>query len=262
MNKVALITGGSSGIGKATAKLFSEKGYTVYELSRSGKTENGVIHIDCDITNEDAVITAINQVVNESGKIDVVINNAGFGISGAIEFTKIDDAKRIFDVNLFGVVRVTKAVLPELRKTKGGIVNVSSVAAELSIPFQGFYSATKSAINSLTLALRNEVKGQGVSICAVMPGDVKTGFTSAREKCELGEEVYKNRVKRSVSLMEKDETSGMQPEQIAKKLYKIANKKRVKPLFTLGFKYKLFVFLSKILPKSLVNRIVGSIYAK
>lgn len=262
MNKVVIITGGSSGIGYATANHFSQKNYIVYEFSRKGISRDGVKHLTCDVTKEDECISAVEYVINESKRIDIIINNAGFGISGAIEFTDMESAKRLFDVNFFGTHNVIKASLKYLKESKGRIINVSSVGGVLYLPFQAFYSASKAATNALTLALRNEVKNYGVSVCAVLPGDVKTGFTKAREKSLDGEKEYGGRIERSVSLMEKDEQGGMTPDFVAKKIYKVGKKKRVKPMYTVGFKYKLFTVLNKILPSRLVNYIVYLIYAR
>jgi len=263
MNKVVIITGGSSGIGYATANHFLKKGYKVYEFSRSGVSQNGVEHVTCDVTKEEDCTNAVNYVVNQSNRIDLVVNNAGFGISGAIEYTETHSAKRLFDVNFFGVHNVTKACLAHLRKTKGRVINVSSVGGVLYLPFQAFYSASKAALNALTLALRNELKDHDISVCCVMPGDVSTGFTKAREKSKAGDNgEYSGRIEKSVSLMEKDEKNGMKPEFIASKIYKIGTKKRVKPMYTLGFKYKVFVVLNKLLPARFVNWIVYLIYGE
>ncbi len=258
--KVVVITGGSSGIGLATVKHFASKGHVVYELSRSGKSFDSVKHIFCDVTKEETVQEAISQVIAEQGHIDVLINNAGFGISGPIEFTKLEDAKKQFDVNFFGALTVVKAVVPYMRKEqKGRIVFVSSVAAVFSIPFQSFYSAAKAAMNSLTLSLANELRPFHISVCALMPGDVQTGFTAAREKSVEGSEVY-TRLEKSVKTMEHDETHGMAPEKMAKKLYKISSKSRVKPLYVGGGKYSFFCFLAKIFPTRFFNWVVGKLY--
>lgn len=258
--KVIVLTGGSSGIGLATVKLFSKKGHIVYELSRSGESFDKVKHIYCDVAKEETVQAAINQVIAEQGHIDVLINNAGFGISGPIEFTKLEDAKKQFDVNFFGSLNVVKAVVPHMRKeNRGRIVFVSSVAAVFSIPFQSFYSAAKSALNSLCLSLRNELKPFHISVCALMPGDVSTGFTKKREKSIEGSDVY-TRLEKSVKTMEHDETNGMSPDKMAKKLYKISSKSRVKPLYVGGAKYALFCFLAKILPTRFFNWVVGKLY--
>lgn len=258
--KVIVLTGGSSGIGLATVKLFASKGYVVYELSRSGNSFDGVKHIFCDVTKEETVQAAIDQVIAEQGQIDVLINNAGFGISGPIEFTKTEDAKKQFDVNFFGALNVVKAVTPHMRKReKGRIIFVSSVAAVFSIPFQSFYSAAKAALNSLTLALANELRPFNISVCALMPGDVSTGFTAAREKSIEGSDVY-TRLDKSVKTMEHDETHGMSPDKMAKKLYKITSKSRVKPLYVGGAKYAFLCFLGKIFPPRFFNWVVGKLY--
>ena len=148
-----------------------------------------------------------------------------------------------------------------MRAQKSGhIVNISSVAAPLAIPFQSFYSATKSATNSLTLALRNEVKPFGIKVCAILPGDVKTGFTAARRKSCAGAEVYGAAIDRAVAVMEHDEQNGMPPELVAKAVLRAANAQNPKPLATVGFQYQLFVVLSKLLPARLTNALVGMIY--
>jgi len=258
--KVVVITGGSSGIGLATVKKFVSKGHIVYELSRSGKSFDDVKHIFCDVTQEGTVKSAIDQVIAEQGHIDVLINNAGFGISGPIEFTKTEDAKKQFDVNFFGALNVVKAVVPHMRKEqRGRIVFVSSVAAVFSIPFQCFYSAAKAAMNSLTLSLANELRPFHITVCALMPGDVQTGFTAAREKSVEGSEVY-TRLEKSVRTMEHDETHGMSPDKMAKKLYKISSKSRIKPLYVGGGKYAFFCFLAKIFPTRFFNWVVGKLY--
>lgn len=128
--KVVLLTGGSSGIGQCTAQSLVKAGCRVYELSRRDSSQPGITHLACDVTREDQVQAAVKTVLDREGRIDVVVNNAGFGISGAVEFTKTEDAQRLLDVNFFGMVRVNRAVLPHMRKAGGGrIVNLSSVAA-------------------------------------------------------------------------------------------------------------------------------------
>ena len=260
--KIAIITGGSSGIGKATASHFSKIGYKVYEFSRKGQSTDTVTHVTCDVSDENSCISAIKTVVDEAGRIDVVVNNAGFGISGAIEHTTTEDAKKLFDVNFFGMHNVTKNVLAYLKESKGRIVNVSSVGGRLSLPFQAFYSASKNAVDAYTLALRNEVSDYGVSVCAVLPGDVRTGFTASRQKSNVGSNDYNGRIERSVAGMEKDETNGYTPEYMASRIFKIATKKRVRPLYTLGFKYRVLMCLAKFLPTGLVNKIIHMLYAK
>ena len=261
--KVAIITGGSSGIGLACCEKFAANGYKVYEFSRKDAVHaNGIVHIKADVTDEQSVEAAVKSVFEKENRIDVLVNNAGFGIAGSIEDTALSDAKKQLDVNFFGAFICAKKVLPFMRKQGfGRIVNISSMAAPLAIPFQGFYSASKAAINSLTLSLANEVKPFGITVCAVMPGDVRTGFTAAREKA-ITDSAYKDVLQRSLAVMEHDEQNGMPASAIADAVFKAATKKNPKPLSTKGAQYHLFAGLSKVLPTSLVNSLVGMIYAK
>lgn len=262
MRKVAIVTGGTSGIGKATALALHKAGYTVYEFSRRAEGIAPLCHISVDITDEPAVRAAVAQVIQEAGHIDVLVNNAGFGISGAVEFTDTAEAQRLFDVNFFGMVRMNRAVVPLMRaQGHGRIVNLSSVAAPIAIPFQAYYSATKAAVNAYTAALANELRPFGVSVCAVQPGDIKTGFTAAREKVVAGDDVYQGRISRSVGRMEHDEQTGMDPSVAGRFIARVAQRKTVAPVYTIGASYKLFTFLARILPGRFLNYLVGLLYA-
>ena len=158
---------------------------------------------------------------------------------------------------------MNRAVLPIMRQQGGGrIVNLSSVAAPVPIPFQTYYSAGKAAVNSYTMALSNEVKPFGITVTAVMPGDIKTGFTAARQKSIVGDEVYGGRISRSVAGMEKDEQTGMDPAKAGEFIAKVALSAGHKPLRTIGFNYRCAVFLTKILPARWLNGLIGMIYAK
>ena len=261
MKRVCVLTGGSSGIGKATARLLANNGFTVYELSRNGADAEDIRHITADVTDAEQVKAAIASVLAAEGQIDLLVNNAGFGISGAVEFTDPKEAFSQLNVNFFGSLHCIQAVLPQMRAQKSGhIVNISSVAAPIAIPFQAFYSATKSATNSLTLALRNEVKPFGVKACAILPGDVKTGFTTARKKSCAGAEVYGAAIDRAVAVMEHDEQNGMPPELVAKAVLRAANAKNPQAYYTVGLQYQVFVLLAKLLPASWTNALVGMIY--
>lgn len=261
--KIAIITGASSGIGRYTAASLIQKGCRVYDFSRRDIPIENVTHIKVDVTDEDNVNKAIEEVFSNEGRIDIVINCAGYGISGAVEFTETADAKNQFDVNFFGTVNVNKAVIPYMRKQKSGrIVSISSVAAVAHIPFQTYYSASKAALESYTNALANEVRPFGISVTAIAPGDICTDFTGARKKSFEGDDIYEGRILRSVSSMEKDEKNGMSPEVAADYIAKIALKDKVKPVYTIGFQYKFLSVLCKIFPCSFRNRVVGMLYAK
>ena len=260
--KIAIVTGGTSGIGKATALALRGAGYTVYEFSRREAGVEGLHHIRADITDETQVRAAVQQVMDAEGQIDVVVNNAGFGISGAVEFTDTADAQRLFNADFFGMVRVNRAVIAHMRAAgRGRIVNLSSVAGPLPIPFQTYYSAAKAAVNAYTMALANELRPFGITVCAVQPGDIHTGFTAAREKTVTGDEVYGGRISRSVSRMEHDEQTGMDPAKAGAFVGRVALKTSHKPLYTIGFAYKAAVFLTKILPAWPLNWLIGKIYA-
>jgi len=261
MDKIVIITGGTSGIGLETAKFLMNAGCKVYEFSRRAGDYPFMHHMQVDISDEAQVYAAVEQVAAWEGRIDVLVNNAGFGISGAFEFTDAADARRLMDVNLFGMNNTIRAVLPHMRRAgRGRIVNLSSVAGPLPIPFQAWYSISKAAVNALTMALANEVHCYGISVCCVMPGDIKTGFTAARQKSIASDDVYGGRISRSVSRMEKDEQTGMNPAVAGRYIAHLALKKRVKPYNTIGIMYKGCILLSKILPGSLIRFILEKMY--
>lgn len=259
--KTLVISGGSSGIGKATASLFAERGWRVFELSRREVEMDHIIHITCDVSSEKSCRAAIAEVLKQTDRIDVVISNAGFGISGAIEFTDIAEAQRQMDVNFMGAVRLTQAVLPQLRQQHSGrIIYTSSVAAVLPVPYQAFYSASKAAINAMALALANEVREFGISVSVMMPGDVSTGFTDARCKSVAGEEVYTHAAQ-AVSSMERDERGGMKPIKMAKLFWHIATCRSPRPQYVGGWQYRVLCWLDRLLPKRWVNWMEGSMYS-
>lgn len=258
--KSVLISGGSSGIGLATARHFVHKGFRVYELSRSGVSQEGVIHISGDVTRPEDCLAAVKQVIEQTGSIDVLICNAGMGVSGAVEFSTAEAMHRQMEVNFFGVVNLIQAVLPSMRERRcGRILVVSSVASLFSIPFQSFYSASKSAVNAVVSALRNEMSPYGIQIGMLLPGDVKTGFTSSRSKSTVGDDVYP-RMHKAVSTMERDEEHGQSSERIARCLYVLATRRCLTLYNYEGIGYRLLVLLARFLPNTLVNWVVGKLY--
>lgn len=262
MSKIAVVTGASSGIGRCTAKALRDMGCKVYDLSRRDIPLENVKHIKTDITKESEVLSAVKDIIDTDGRIDILVNCAGFGISGAVEFTTTEEAKSQFEVNFFGAVTVTRAVLPYMREQKSGrIVNISSVAAVAHIPFQTYYSASKAAMESYTCCLDNEVKPFGIRVTAVAPGDICTEFTGARQKSFDGDDVYCGRISKSVAGMEKDEAKGMSPEVAGRYIAKVALRKKVKPVCAIGTTYKILSVLCKTFPCSFRNWVVGLMYA-
>mgnify|MGYP000810780838 CR=1 FL=1 len=263
--KTAVVTGGSSGIGLNAARALRDRGLNVYELSRRAENaEPGVTHLQADVTDETQVNAAVAEILRREGRIDILINNAGFGISGAIEFTPPQEARRQFDVNFFGMVNMNRAVVPLMRQAgRGRIVNLSSVAAPVPIPFQAYYSATKAAVNAYTMALANELRPFGVTVCAVMPGDIHTGFTAARRKVSAGDDIYQGRISRSVKRMEHDEETGMDPAKAGAYIASVAMREgHHHPLYAIRFDYKFFTFLAKVLPVRFLNWLIYCLYGK
>ena len=260
--KNIVITGASSGIGLETAKYLTEKGYRVFGLARKKVEGLGFEILECDVTNYARVKQCFDEIEVTAGSIDVLINNAGMGISGAMEYTEQSEIDKIVNLNLLAVINASKTVIPYMRRGGGGkIINMSSVGAVIPLPFQACYSATKAGLQTFSLALRLEVKDFNIDVSCVLPGDTKTNFTSAREKSSVEiDDVYGDRIKRSVDKMEKDELNGMPAISVSKVIYKIIKKRRSPACKTVGFSYKIIVLLTKILPTKLILFIVKKMY--
>ena len=264
MDKVIIVSGASSGIGKLTAKYLHEQGNKVVGLSRSyPKDEYKYDYILCDLSNSESVDNAVKEIQTKYNKLDVLINCAGIGISGAVEYTTLEEANKIFQVNVIGQFNLTKQLIPLLRKSnRSKIINIGSVAGELTIPFQTFYSMTKASMHKFTEGLRMELKPFNIGVSTVLPGDTKTGFTDNRYQPQVMEDdLYRDRIKKSINKMEHDERHGMSPMSVVKVINKLIKRKRMPIHVTVGFSYKFLVFLGKILPKRLVNWILSKMYA-
>lgn len=260
--KVIVVTGASSGIGLTVAEHLANQGHHVYGISRSKNHGKNVKSIQADVTDLDQIVQVYQEIFDIEGRIDVLINNAGMGISGSIEDTKTEDVIDLMNVNFMGVFHSSKVAIPFMRESGGGkIINMSSVASVLSIPFQAFYSSSKAAVNAFSDALRNEIEPFNIQVCTLMPGDIRTGFTKNRRKNEVINPYYQKRVDKSISVMEKDEQNGMDSEVAAVIIEKLVNKRKMPIYKTIGCKYKVFVLLNKLLPSRWTNYIVGSIYA-
>jgi len=273
--KTVIITGASAGIGKATAEHLMKKGFHVYGTSRkvTGNIDvnaaedlqsGGFIRmINLDVTCEDSVKTAVDNIISKEGHVDVLISNAGIGIAGSVEDVSLSEAALQVDVNFFGTLRMIKAVIPYMRKQGyGKIIAISSVAGVISIPYQAHYSASKFAVEGLIEALRHEIAPFGIKACLVEPGDTRTDFTKSRIVAKNANEdsPYYARFKKSLARMEKDEQNGASPFEVANIIYKMIKKKNPPVRVAVGFQYKLVLFLKRLLPGRIQEKVIGILY--
>ena len=259
MEKVVVITGASSGIGLATAKRLSKAGCKVYGISLDEFSCKEFKNFQANVNDTEKIECILEEVFKKEGRIEVVINNAGFGIAGAMEYASKEKIQALFDTNLTSVVKISSLAIKYLTKSKGNLINTSSVAGITPIPFQACYSASKAGVLNFSLALDGEVRRFGVKVSAVLPGDTKTGFTNARV-IEGGDGDYKSAVSKSIKKMAKDEQSGKSPDTVAKAIEKILKKKNPPLKVTVGASYKTLVFLAKIMPTRFVNFILRKMY--
>jgi NAD(P)-dependent dehydrogenase (short-subunit alcohol dehydrogenase family) len=262
---IILITGASSGLGRATAGFLAAQGHTVYGTSRSPvESLSPVIMVRMDITDDLSVRNAVSEIINREGRIDVLINNAGMGIGGAIESFTDEEVNLQMDTNFNGLVRVTRAVLPHMRASGSGkIINISSIGGLIGLPFQGFYSAAKFAIEGYSEALAMELKPWHIPVVVVNPGDFKTGFTGSRTITAMDSSGsdYRARVVKAVAVMGKDEQSGCDPLLLAKTIGKIISRKNPGYRYIIGrFDQRLIARIRHLLPPGIVRWIIADHY--
>ena len=245
--RTVLLTGGSSGIGAATARLLAESGITVYAGSRRGTVEkpaNGIVPIILDVNDSASLEAAVKRIVEERGRLDAVVCNAGNGSYGPVEKATDEELRSH---------KTIQACLPVFRRQGfGRIITITSVMAILQLPFQGFYSAAKAALLSLSESLSMELKGTGIECCSILPGDVATGFTAARKFTGAAQDPgspYRERMDRNLKKIEKDELGGMAPEVIGKAICKQLKKKHMSIRVIPRFDYGAVGVLVRILPE-------------
>ena len=264
--QTVLVTGASSGMGRACAELLAANEYRVFGTSRGADYSdiNGVTMVPMDVNEDSSVKSAIDYIQREAGPIDVLLNNAGFGISGAIEDTSVEEARQLFETNFFGVHRVCNAVIPTMRQRgQGHIVNIGSIGGVVCIPFQAFYSASKSALASLSDGMSMELRPFGITVTRIEPGDYKTGFTENRQMVEKNGtgSAYAERCQRAVAVMQHDEQNGADPQQLAAKLLKILQMKQPALVYREGmYMQTTLVKLLPWLPRRWVEYLLMKIY--
>ncbi|KAA6339578.1 Serine 3-dehydrogenase [termite gut metagenome] len=265
MKKVVLITGASSGMGKTIAQLLLRKGYIVYGAARRIEKMNdlkqaGVHVLQMDVSDDASMRKGVEEIIENEGKIDVLINNAGFGLYGAIEEVPIADAHYQMEVNVFGAARLAQLALPYMKKQKSGkIVNISSIGGKFASPFGGWYHASKFALEALSDSLRMEVKRFGIDVIVIEPGGVKTEWSDIAMANALKvtkDKVYKNIVKRTVGTNAKIQVKNAEPEVIANMIYKAITAKNPKTRYSGGYMASLLLFLRKILTDKQMDKLI------
>ena len=259
-SKVVFITGASSGIGKAIAEHLQQKGFKVYGTSRNPQNQKlSFPLVALDVTRLETIQAAIGQVISEAGKIDVLINNAGVGITGPIEETPDAEIKKAFDTNFFGPLQVIKSVLPHMRGQKSGlIINITSIAGYMGLPFRGIYSASKGALELTTEAYRMELKDFNVHMVNVAPGDFATNIAAGRYHAPVLENSpYRKAYGNTLELMNQHVDQGNDPREMAKAIYKIIETRAPKGHYKVGEKMQKFsIVLKRILPDKMYERLL------
>jgi short-subunit dehydrogenase len=261
MQNIVLITGASSGIGKSIGEYLAKFNYKVYGTSRHPKHKelNGIHFLQLDVTQTESVEEAIKTLIKKEGRIDFLINNAGVGITGPLEEIPELEQKKVFDTNYFGPLRVINAVLPYMRSKKSGyILNITSIAGHMGLPFRGLYSASKGALELTTEAYRMELKAFGIKVTNIAPGDFATNIAAGRYHAPIRDNSpYKQVYEKSLKLMDEHVDHGKDPNLMAKSVHAIMQKSNPKIHYKVGdFTQKMSVFLKHILPDKVFENLL------
>ena len=257
LEKVALVTGATSGIGKACAVALSEAGWKVYGTGRKAEARKdlpkGIIWLDMDVTSEESIAKASQAMLANGGHLNLLVAAAGMGIAGSIEDFSMNEITSQMDVNFFGTVRTVKTFLPIMRKREAGkIIVIGSLAGRIGMPFQAFYSASKFALEGFVESLRHETRKFGIEVCIVEPGDFRTGFTAARKKVESRSDgAYLDAFKKTIAIQEHDEQNGSDPAVIGSLVRHLAEKKKYPVRIVVGPLFQKFAsFMKRLVPDS------------
>ena len=265
MNKNVLITGATSGIGKETALLLASKGFLVYGTARNVEGKNLPFRLlPMDVRNETSIKEAVQQILTEVGRIDILINNAGVGITGAVEELPTEQLHTVFATNLDGAIAVIQQVLPTMRaQGSGRIINIASIAGYMGLPFRGAYSASKGALLLMSEALRMEVKQFGIEVTTISPGDYATDIASRRYHAPVNENSpYAEVYAKQLQLMNEHVDSCGDPKEMAEKILKVINTKHPKVHYKQGsFLQKLSIVLKRLLPSKRYEKMLMKHYS-
>lgn len=261
--KTVVVTGASSGIGLACAEHLAGRGMRVFGVSRTPPASEKFVHVPMDVTSDASVERAFAWIAAEAGQVDALVQSAGNGIAGAVEDTSVEEARAQFETNFFGALRVVRRALPELRRSGGRVVHVSSLAGHIALPFQGLYSASKFALEGLTEALHHELHGSGVAVSLVAPGDFKTGFTANRRVVAgagAGSR-YAAQFERTLAVYVAEEQRAPDPEAVARVVYTALTSRRPALRYLVGLPLQRWgVGLKKILPWRVFAAVMRGIY--
>ncbi|WP_353778588.1 SDR family NAD(P)-dependent oxidoreductase [Winogradskyella sp. 3972H.M.0a.05] len=265
MSKIVLITGGSSGIGKSIGEYLLEKGEKIYGTSRNPDRykDSKFPLLTLDVADKSTIDNCVKRIIEQEGRLDVLINNAGAGITGPIEEIPEEEIKANFETNFFGPINVIKAILPSMRSQRQGlIINITSIAGYMGLPFRGVYSANKGALEILTEAFRMELKDFNIAMTNVAPGDFATNIAAGRYHAPVTEDSpYKNTYGPVLKAIDEHVDDGSDPMDVAKLVYKIMNTKHPKVHYKVGaFMQKFSIVLKRILPDKVYEKLLLNHY--
>ncbi len=265
MSKIIFITGASSGIGKAIGEFLQQKGFIVYGTSRNPeKIKNSIFPlVALDVRDGESIKSAVAEVISKSGRIDVLVNNAGVGITGPLEEIPLAEIRNNFETNLFGPIEMMKAVLPHMRERKSGlIINVTSIAGYMGLPYRSVYSASKGALELITESLRMEVKPFGINITNVAPGDFATNIAAGRYHAPLlPGSAYEKDYGTILTTMNEHVDDGSDPLEMAQSVFVIINEKNPKIHYKVGaFMQKFSIILKRVLPDTVYEKMLMKHY--
>jgi len=260
--KTVLITGASSGIGLATATLLAQQGYTVFGTSRQpqASTLNGFTLLQLDVRDQASVENCIRTVIAQVGRVDVLINNAGISLSGAVEEASAEDARQLFETNFFGVIRVTNAVLPHMRQAQHGhIINISSLAGIIGVPYLGMYAASKHALEGYSTSLHYELHQFGIHVSLIQPGDIQTGIIATPHSNPVA--AYDGIRERVTAIHDTNVANGPPPEKVARVILRAIQSDKPKLHYTITTGQEFWVsWMKRLLPDWLSEYFIRDAY--
>jgi short-subunit dehydrogenase len=267
MKKIALVTGASAGIGMVTAKYLANNEYTVYGAARRIERMNDLVQfgikiIRMDVTNDDSMVAAVDEIVKNEGRIDVLVNNAGFGLYGAVEEVSMEDARYQMEVNVIGLARLTQLIIPHMRRQQSGkVVNITSIGGKITTPMGAWYHASKFAVEALSDGMRMELKPFGIDVIVIEPGGVKSEWSDiAMENLmkSSGNGPYRNTAEKMFKLNKKFEKRNAEPSVIAELILKSIMAQRPKTRYHAGFMAGPVLIARKILSDKQFDKIIMS----